>query len=404
MNRLIKILNAKQWPKEYDCEFIAPGLVSYKDIDCGICRLDKETIDSMLPSFIGKPLTILHQKCNPGTLDKVLNGVVTGCYYNAQTGKFHAKFIATTDEAHQRIADGDSVSCAYDVDVSTLGPGGTMHGIPYHQQINGGTFTHLAIVPADKARYEDSYIDAVDSGMRVFQNSKGEGRLLRDKPKQEDKSMLKFKFHFPLSIEKVENSVDPENTFVDIKGKKVSVKALIDAHNSKKQENVEEVSEDSQIEILNSKGEKVKVSVKDLVEAYNSTDEDEAMKKKTEDDEKKEMENAMDDDQKKEYGKMDDEAKCTYRKNMKERKNAKEKEEKEAQDKKAMENATKVKELENARTTAKDNLKTFTVINSRGAGQKPEATVVQGTKHDGTKAAGLQLAKNYFGNGKTKKA
>lgn len=403
MNRLIKIIkaeNATVWPKEYDCEFIAPGLVSYKDVKSGICRLDKEAIDSMLPSFIGKPVTILHQECTPETLDKVINGLVTNCYYNSDTGKFHAKFIATTDEAHKKIADGYSVSCAYEVNQSTLGGGGRLHGIDYHQHINGGTFTHLAIVPADKARYEDSYIEAVDSGMRMFQNSIGEARLLQDKQKPEEKTMLKFKFHFPLSIEKVENAVDPDKTFVTIEGKKVSVKALIDAHNAKSQENTEDVSEDSKLEILNSKGEKVQVSVKELVDAYNSSDEDDEKKKKTEDDEKKEMENSMDEAQKSEYSKMDDEAKCSYRKNMKEAKNAQEKEDKEAKDKEVRENAKKVEVLENARAEAKANIKTFTVINSRGAGQALQAVQVQGTKHDGTQKAGVKLAQDYFGKGK----
>ncbi len=270
MNRILRLLNAKEYPKEYDFEFLAPGLVNYKDIECGICNLDKEVIDDMLPSFIGKPVTILHQKAKPEDLEKITNGNVFATYFDAASGKYRCKFIATTDEAHQKIKDGWKVSCAYDV--QTLGPGGTRHAIPYNQNILKGSFTHLALVPPDKARYEDSTGGPVVDGMLVFNNAIGEANLLSDKPTQEVNSMFKFKFHFPVTVEKLENSVDPEKTFVEVsKDKKVSVKDLIAAFNAKATatEKSEEVSEDSLLEILNSKGEKVQVSVKDLVAAYN---------------------------------------------------------------------------------------------------------------------------------------
>lgn len=403
MNRLFKFIkeaqNATQYPAAYDFEFLEPGLVNYKDIECGICNLDKEVIDAMLPSMIGKPLTILHQKAKPEDLEKISNGNVFNVYYDQPSGKYRCKFIATTDEAHKNIAKGWKVSCAYDV--HKLGPGGFRNAVPYQQSILNGTFTHLALVPEDKARYEDSTGRIVDNAMLVFNNSIGEATLLRDKPIQEAKSMLKFKFHFPVSIESVANSVDSEKTLVEVsKGKKVSVKDLIAAYNSKSEvlENSEEVSEDSLLEIQNSKGETIKVSVKDLVEAYNgeaSASDDEAAKKKEDDEkEKTELENAMSDDEKKDYGKMDDEAKCSYRKNMKERKNAKEEEEKKEADKKVRENALKVKMIEEAREEAKGNLKTFTVVNSKG--KNLPAEVVSGTKDDGSRASGAQRGKAHF--------
>ncbi len=393
-NRLVKLFNAS--PTVHDCEFLEQGLVSYHDIDAGICLLKKETIDSMLPSMDGIPVIIGHQKVTPDNIKKLQNGVVISTYFNADTGKFHAKFIATEPEAQKKIEDGYSVSCAYDT--SKMGPGGKWHAIPYHQEILGGKFTHLAIVPADTARYEESFID---TGIKVFQNSLGVASLLKDKPKQEETKMLKFKFHFPIQVEKVENSVDPEKTFVDIgAGKKVSVKQLIEAYNSKSvsAEKIEDVSEDSMLEIQNATGETVKVAIKDLVAAFNASDEDDKKKKEDEDKEKKEIENAMDDKEKEEYGKMDDEKKCAYRNTKKEKRNAIVKQEKEAADKIVLENAQKVKDQEAARIAAQGNIKTFVLINSKGRGSAPETVV--GTKHNGTVQAGAEAGNDYFSKGK----
>ena len=278
MFKLIKkALNSRIDPIIHTGTFIAPGLVSYKEVQGGNCLLKKETIDEMLNSLPGIPVVIGHPEdgAKGDDLKKYQKGVVIGGRFNADTGEFEAQFINTDSEAEEKVKQGYSLSVAYD-EVKN-GPGGVYHAIPYQQEILGGRFTHLAIVPAAKARYEEAYID---TGLKVFQNSIGEGSILTDKPKQEDKSMLKFKFHFPITLEKVENSVDPEKTFVSIGDKKVSVKALVAAYNSKAPatEKVEEVAEDATIEIKNAKGETVSVAVKDLVEAFNasaaSSDED----------------------------------------------------------------------------------------------------------------------------------
>lgn len=396
MNRIFKFQNASQWPSVYDFEFLCPGLVNYKDIKCGICNLDKEVIDAMLPSFVGKPVTIGHVKATPAELEKITNGNVISTYFDAASGKFRVKFLVTTDEAHQKIKDGWKVSCAYDV-LALDRTGGRRHAVPYDQDILKGTFTHLAICKPDEARYEDSTGGPVDDGMLVFNNSMGEALLLKDKPTQEANSMFKFKFHFPVTVEKLENSVDPEKTFVEVSaGKKVSVKDLIAAFNSKAvvTDKSEEVSEDSVLEIVNSTGETVKVTVKDLVEAFNASDAEAAKAKEAEDKENKELENSMSDDEKKEYAKADDMGKCSMRKNMKERKNAQEKEEKEKAEKETRENAIKVKQQEEARSESQKNLKTFTLINSKG---KAIPDVVAGTKDDGSLKSGLERGNEYFG-------
>lgn len=422
MNRVFKFIkeavNKTYWPTEHDCEFIGPGLVNYRDIDCGLCRLDKQAIDKMLNTFIGKPVTINHPavKITPENFASLAHGYVTNVYYDVPSGKYRAKFLATTEEAEKKIKEWGKVSCAYDVNVSTLGPGGTLNSVPYHQQINDGSFTHLAIVEPNKARYESAIIapkNLVNSGFVVFQNSKGEGFIFTDQPKPEDKTMLKFKFHFPLTIEKVENSTDQDKTFVTIGDKKVSVKQLVAAFNAKAvaQEKVEEVAEDAKMEILNSKGEKIEVSVKDLVEAFNAgdseEDEDEKKKKKTEKDEE-EFKNSLSEDEKCAYDKMDKEAKNSYKNSkMTERKNQINKvnidgqvEVKNEKGELVMIGVRDLISSFNAHSEAGRNSKTFQLINARGKGVEIPPVVAAGTSSDGTRASGLKNAEGYFRQGK----
>jgi hypothetical protein len=396
-----KAQNSRIDPIVHTGTFIAPGLVSYKDVKGGMCLLKKETIDEMLNSIIGIPVVIGHPP--DGTkgddLKKLQKGVVIGGRFNTGSGEFEAQFINTDSEAEDKVKKGYSLSVAYN-DIKN-GPGGVYHAIPYHQEILGGKFTHLAIVEARTARYEEAYID---TGLKVFQNSIGEGSVLTDKPKQEDKSMLKFKFHYPITVEHVENSVDPEKTFVDVGGKKVSVKALVAAFNSKAPatEKTEEVAEDATIEIKNAKGDTVSVAVKDLVEAFNasaaSDDEDAKKKKADEEKEEEEFKNSLDEKEKEDYAKMDQEKKNCF----KAAKNAK-KEVKNSVELKNSKGETvavpldKLIEVYNAMESSRDesNLKTFQLINSKGRNEV--APPVVGTKDDGSRASGAKRGQEYFG-------
>lgn len=401
--------NAVKYPDFHDCEFLCPGLVNYKDIKCGICNLDKEVIDEMLPSLLGKPLTILHQKVTPQTLEKVANGYVVNAYYDPASGKYRAKFIATTDEAKNKIDSGWKVSCAYDV--LQLGEGGKRHAVPYDQNILKGVFTHLALVPPDKARYEESTIDSIAPEMLVFNNAFGEGNISLDKPKQEAKNMaLKFKFQFPL---KVENSteLDIDKTNVEVKGKQVPLKALIEAYNSKgaNEGTSQEIDEDTKIEFTNSKGETESVSVKDLVSAFNASeaadDEDESKKKKVaEEEEKVAMEN-MSDDEKCDYGKADDSKKKEMRNAVMKRKNDMDIKDQETKDKQVRENSIKVKGQEEARSSAQKHMKTFVAVNSKGRELSQEAVAgLQTTTASGSTREGKERGDAYFGQKFPKKA
>lgn len=153
-------LNAKQWPQTYRCKFLTAGLVSYEDSGAGIARLDKETIDAMLESFIGKPVCINHHDITPENYtalreEGLIVGNVIGAEFNPLDGWFYADFIVDTDTGIKCIdEEGYSVSCAYNV--LDAAEGGTYQDIKYDGQIIEGSFTHLALV--QEPRYEESKI------------------------------------------------------------------------------------------------------------------------------------------------------------------------------------------------------------------------------------------------------
>jgi hypothetical protein len=146
--------NEKTWPASYTCNFLEAGIVSYEDVGAGVALLQKETIDTMLNSFIGKPVLIEHKNVSPQNFKNEAVGYVTAARFNEKTGWFDCDFILINDKAKKLVEDGYSVSCSFDVK-NTKG-GGEWHAIRYDEEITEGEFQHLALVTSP--RYEDCRI------------------------------------------------------------------------------------------------------------------------------------------------------------------------------------------------------------------------------------------------------
>lgn len=152
------------WPGMYSCNFIEQGLVAYdnKESESGkeILYVPKETIDKMLPSFIGKPVCIKHNKITPENYEELRSkGVIVGnvvkVWFNPQDGWFWCDFVVDTQKGRDRIEkEKDSVSCAYAV--LDAKDGSIWHDIKYDGEVTDGEFTHLALV--DSPRYEGAKI------------------------------------------------------------------------------------------------------------------------------------------------------------------------------------------------------------------------------------------------------
>jgi Uncharacterized protein conserved in bacteria (DUF2213) len=152
--------NEKTWPSFYECNFLEQGLVSYEDVGQGIALLKKETIDKMIPSFIGKPvIDKRHRDISPDNYEQFAVGYITDIWFDAATGWYRCKFILTDPKARESIENGYGVSCSFKV--SGVGSGGEWHAMKYSEEIVKGEGEHLAIV--DTPRYEEC---------RIFANSK----------------------------------------------------------------------------------------------------------------------------------------------------------------------------------------------------------------------------------------
>lgn len=149
--------------KSFDCKFIEPGLVNYKDQGGGIELLRKETLDRCMASAVGNPLTVGHVMVNAENRMALEEGIVHEYYFNPENGWYHVKGTADTPRA-KSLLPLKKPSCGYRV--TSFGPGGVYHGIRYDKEITGIEFNHLAIV--DKPRYEDAVFRFNQASMNLF--------------------------------------------------------------------------------------------------------------------------------------------------------------------------------------------------------------------------------------------
>jgi hypothetical protein len=334
------------WPKAYKARHLEPGLVRYSDlgdVDPATNKpkgmtllLTKEAIDSMRPTFKGKPVVNwYHKPVKPEDFKKgSADGIITGAYHNPTDGWDWVEFLVWDEGTKQNCDKGFQLSCAYVPTEVKVQPG-MYHNIPYDGEVISGTYTHMAIVK--DPRYERSLIMC---------NSLG-GKM--------KKLLLKL-------IGKTEPVELDNSTEIEIDGKKISLEALVNAFKAEQAEKEKAALENSIKEIKDDtliKVDGVEVSVKDLKEAHSAhtarlnamAEADEKAKKEKEEAEAK---NAADEAEKK---KKDDEAAEA------EKKNAAEQAAKDEADKKAAET-----EKKNAAYKAFQDLKN---AKDKGGNMKP---------------------------------
>jgi hypothetical protein len=150
------VQNAVVSGNRFKARLLEPGIISYKDQGQGVAYLSKATIDACAPSFVGNPLTLKHKHVNNSNrADEITqNGVIDAVAYNAQDGWFWCEGTVNGQSARNRINSVGKVSCGYDI--TSVGPGGTHHCIPYDYEITGFVGQHLAI--EERPRYEGATI------------------------------------------------------------------------------------------------------------------------------------------------------------------------------------------------------------------------------------------------------
>jgi len=198
--------------RKFDCKFIEPGLVSYRDVGGGLELLRKETLDRCMASAIGNPLIVGHTHVNAENRLALEEGVILDWHYNAEDGWFYVKGTADTESAKSRMRRGERPSCGYKV--LALGPGGTYHGIRYDAEILDLQFNHLAIV--DRPRYEDAHFRLNSKAMFKFLK-----RLITRENDAEGK---------PVEVIKTEAHEVAASTEVEVNGMKVRLNELFDTY------------------------------------------------------------------------------------------------------------------------------------------------------------------------------
>ena len=156
-------------PKRYRALHITPGLVDYTDGDQrSTVLIKKPALDLMNPSFLGKPVFNFTHKVvdiknafdfTSEEQEKHAVGVISEVGYDVESGYYFADMMIWDEKTQRNIDNGYGVSNAY---IPEVEPGGTYNNVPYHQEVMGGKYDHMAIV--ESPRYGD---------VKIFENSKG---------------------------------------------------------------------------------------------------------------------------------------------------------------------------------------------------------------------------------------
>lgn len=249
-------------PKKYRAFYIEPGLADYTAEGIGVVLVQKPVLDRMMSTFVGMPVVNFeHTDKEPEELfnmsidekGDIADGTVSDVGYDEESGWFWADLMVWDKETQQNIEkNGYSVSCAYDV-LETDTTGGTVHNVPYDEEVLDGSYVHMAVVP--NPRYEKAWI---------IKNSKSQEenvkiKLFRKKP---------LKNEAPKEPEVEEEVVEnADSGVIELEdGTQIPVAEAIEMYKAKKAEELDNSGEvlnmDDEIEV---DGEKV--SVKELMAA-----------------------------------------------------------------------------------------------------------------------------------------
>ena len=150
--------------KRYRAYYIEPGLADYSAEGIGLVLVQKPALDTMNPTFVGKPVVNFEHTdlepeqlfdLDPNDVETFADGVVAATGYDEEEAWYWADMLIWDEETQRNLEqNGYSVSCAYDVENSQSG--GSYHNVQYQEEVLDGVYKHMAIVP--NPRYEDAWV------------------------------------------------------------------------------------------------------------------------------------------------------------------------------------------------------------------------------------------------------
>lgn len=255
------IKNASILPKVFYGLHFAPGVAEYREegLDPYRVFINEDTAKKMDTTFPGRPVYVRHvEQVNLAQLQSEADGYVVESFYNRSDGKHWAKFIVVSDQGHEAIRKGWTLSNAYQVKNSTIG--GQWHGVDYIREVTGGVYEHLAIVP--NPRYAESVILTPEEFKAYNSEKELELKKLSNSQSPGGKSSM---FNF-FKKTQVENSTDLESTTVVLPKSKKEFTIAELANEMDKIINMHGYAADEHMVKVNDSEE---LSVKDLRKNYN---------------------------------------------------------------------------------------------------------------------------------------
>lgn len=194
------VKNASQPSKVYYGLHFCAGVAEYREPDQEPYRIfiSETTAKQMDATFPGKPVYVQHvDKVDLSNLQVEADGYVSESFYNKSDGKHWAKFIVISDDGHEAIRNGWTLSNAYVP--QTYGIGGLWHGVDYAKEVLSAQYEHLALVP--DPRYQESIILTAEEFKKYNNDKEQELKLLANS--KGEKSVFNF-----FKKTKVENSTE----------------------------------------------------------------------------------------------------------------------------------------------------------------------------------------------------
>lgn len=256
-------------PKRYRARFIEPGVISYEDVGQGVCLVTREFLDKIRPSFVGKPVFVMHNDEDPirafnfdSKDGEKADGIVSMVDTDSD-GWDWADMLVWDKEAQSKLDSGWGISCAYDIE--KYRDGGTYNSVPYDEEPIDGAYVHMAIVP--NPRYSDSTVRANSKGGETVKKNGWFFVKKNAEPTEEDKKKAAEEKAKVEAAKKNGEGGEPDGDegYVVIEGQQVPMSDLIEAYMQGNQ-NAEEVTPETEVQLPN--GQTAKVG--DMVKAYQA--------------------------------------------------------------------------------------------------------------------------------------
>lgn len=298
MKNVTEKTNAKESPKKYLVRHMNNGLAGYEEEKI---LVSTEAMKRMCKSFDAKPVYVGHQSVDLEKIQEEAAGYVGRCFYNELDGWLWAEITVVSDEGHEAIKKGFSVSNAYLP--TEWGLGGTCHDIEYNREVLNGEFTHLAIVP--NPRYENAIVITPEE-FKAYQLDKKSVLEELQNSKKGNNMLSKF---FTTTKKEVASVEELENSSYTLdSGETISFGDMIKSVENAKKNESEEKEKKKEVDM----GMKINVGDKemtlsDLVNAYTDLEKGRAEKANAEEDkEDNEDDKKIKDEEKKNSSKFDE--------------------------------------------------------------------------------------------------